>query len=120
MRKKVLLVDDSETMRTLGRDALSPHYDVLLAEDGRSSLEVAQRERPDLILMDLLMPGLNGLEACRLLKRLPETKHIPVVMITTAAAKVHFREALIAGCHDYVEKPVDAIELVARVRALVG
>lgn len=120
MRKKVLIVDDSETIRTLEHAALSRYYDVVAATDGGDAIEIALREHPDLILMDLLMPKMNGLDACRALKGLPETKDIPIIMITTASTQGHMRDAMQAGCLDYVLKPIVAIELTARVRALLG
>lgn len=120
MRKKVLIVDDSETIRMMEHAALHRHVDVISANDGDEAIVAAMRERPDLILMDVLMPRMSGVDACRALKKLPETREIPIIMITTDSTQEHLQAALEAGCLDYVLKPIVAIELTARVRALLG
>jgi CheY-like chemotaxis protein len=117
---KVLLVEDNEE----SRDALSRHlrrkgYEILLAVDGREGVELARAEAPDLILMDMSLPGLDGWEATRQLKAAPQTRSIPVIALTAHAMAGDREKALEAGCDDYDTKPVDFARLLAKIEALL-
>ena len=118
---KVLLVEDNEA----SRDGLSRHlrrrgYDVLLAVDGRQAVDVARAQAPDLILMDMSLPVVDGWEATRQLKAAPETRAIPVVALTAHAMAGDRERALEVGCDDYDTKPVEFARLLAKIESLFG
>ena len=118
---KVLLVEDNEE----SRDGLSRHlrrkgYEVLLAVDGRQGVDVARAGAPDLILMDMSLPVLDGWEATRQLKADSETRGIPVIALTAHAMAGDRERALEAGCDDYDTKPIEFPRLVGKIDALLG
>jgi CheY-like chemotaxis protein len=117
---KLLLIEDNEQ----NRDALSRRlqrrgYDVIMAVDGRQGVAMAQAERPDLILMDLNLPDVDGWEATRILKEAPETRTIPIMAMTAHAITGDQERALQAGCDDYHAKPVDFQRLLTQIEALL-
>jgi twitching motility two-component system response regulator PilH len=115
---KILIVDDSPTERFFLTDVLRKQgYDVITAESGEQGVAVAKQEKPDLILMDVVMPGLNGFQATRQLSRNPETEAIPVIMCTTKGQETDRVWGMRQGAVDYLVKPVVAEELIAKVRA---
>lgn len=104
----ILLVEDDGVSRHLVETVLEPHgYDLLFARNGQEAIEMACRRRPDLVLMDLKLPGISGYEAVRILKSRPDTAAIPVVALTAHAAGSERRRAEEAGCEGYVIKPID-------------
>ena len=108
MTYKILVVDDHKLNLELARQVLTYHgYEVLEAENGQDGVRLAKEARPDLILMDIQMPVLDGLEAARLLKEDPETRHIPVLALTSYAMKGDREKAMAAGMDDYITKPID-------------
>ena len=118
---RLLLVEDNEE----GREGLSRYlrrrgFEVLLAMDGRQALEAAQSHRPDLILMDMSLPILDGWEATRRLKAGEATRPIPVIALTAHAMAGDREKALEAGCDDYEIKPVELPRLLAKIEALLG
>ncbi len=120
-RKKILLVDDSETSLLMSRMILSKaNYEIVVAKDGREGLEKATAERPDLILLDVVMPNMGGFEACRELRARSETQGIPVIMVTTRGQEGDVETGFRSGCTDYVTKPVSGLELLTKVRSLLG
>lgn len=119
--RKILLVEDNE----LNRDMLSRRlarrgYEVAVAVDGAQGIEMARSLTPDVILMDIGLPGIDGLEATRRLKAEPGTSAIPIVALTANAMAGDQEEALAAGCDDYDTKPVDITRLVGKIQALLG
>jgi two-component system, cell cycle response regulator DivK len=120
MRKKILVVDDAEFNRELIVQLLGDDYDVLQAVDGQDGLNKAEQEKPDLILMDLGMPVMDGWEATRILKANSELKHIPVIAVTSHAMVGDETQARQAGCDDYVPKPIDEEELIKKVKRFIG
>ncbi len=113
---RVLVVDDEPTVRKLVCRMLSRSYDVIQAGNGAEAVEVARKQAPDLILMDMMMPGLDGLSACGALKKDDETKGIPVVMLTAVTHELNQKLALeIIGASAYVTKPFDREVLVSTV-----
>jgi CheY-like chemotaxis protein len=119
--RTVLLVEDNE----MNRDMLSRRLErngfaVLLAMDGLSGVEMAQTHGPDLILMDMSLPVLDGWEATRRLKATESTRHIPVIALTAHAMSGDRVKALEAGCDDYDIKPIDLPGLLAKIEALLG
>ena len=117
---KVLVADDSDAERASARQALSEAgYEVVEALDGQHALEVFARERPDLVLLDVVMPRLTGLETCRILKAKTQSTYLPVIMVSTRNSVNARVEGLRSGADDYLGKPYDADELRARVEALL-
>ena len=117
---KVLVVDDYEpTLRGLGQLLERADYTVFSATNGHEALDIVRRERPDLVLLDVLMPGLSGVDVCTHLKRDPETCLTPVVLISGAQDRNTVIAGLDAGADDYLTKPIDPEELYTRVRSLM-
>lgn len=120
-KKKILLVDDSRTALFMMTTILKKEpYELLTASDGDEALSVAAAERPDLILMDVIMPRMSGFEACRELKQREATRAIPVILVTTRGEGENVETGFASGCSDYVTKPVNAQELLAKVREHVA
>ena len=120
MSARILVVDDLAPNRNLLEVKLSAeYYDVLTAASGEEALEVARKERLDLVLMDAMMPGMDGFEACRRFKSDPALYHIPVVMVTALEEIADRVRGLEAGADDFITKPIDDFNLVARVRSLL-
>jgi CheY-like chemotaxis protein len=122
VRKKILLVDDSSTARLLARMVLqdSTSYDVVTARDGLEGLEKAKAEKPDLILLDVMMPKMDGIETCKRLRDEPSTARIPIIMVTTRGEEGIAEASYAYGCNEFVTKPVDPAELLAKVRNCLG
>ena len=120
-RKKILLVDDSSTILMMEKMILkkSP-YQILTASNGEEGVARALAEKPDLILMDVVMPKMTGFEAVRRLRQEEATRNTPVIMVTTRAEPVNVEKGYECGCNDYVTKPIDATELLAKLRKQLG
>ncbi len=110
-RKKILLVEDGEFNRELFIQLLEDDYELVVAEDGVQGVKRAEEERPDLILMDLGLPILDGWEATRRIKAQRALKDIPIIAVTSHAMVGEEAKALDAGCDDYLPKPIDEDEL---------
>jgi diguanylate cyclase (GGDEF)-like protein len=113
--ERLLLVDDDSDALALARVNLTG-YDIETAEDGEAALEAALARRPDLILLDVMMPRVDGIEVCRRLRSNPRTATVPVIMVTARSQALDKLVGLTAGADDYIIKPYDPVELVARVR----
>jgi EAL domain-containing protein (putative c-di-GMP-specific phosphodiesterase class I)/CheY-like chemotaxis protein len=117
---KILLVDDSKTSLFIEQMILQQaQYQLVTAGDGQEAVEKAESERPDLILMDVMMPRMGGLEALQAIRHTPSTLHIPVILVTTRGEAFNVERGYESGCSDYVTKPVNAVELLAKVRKLL-
>jgi len=120
-KKKILVVDDSRTALFMVTTILrKERYELVTACDGEQALEMAATEHPDLILMDVIMPRKTGFEACRELKRREDTKAIPVILVTTRGEGENVEAGFQSGCNDYVTKPINALELITKVRDHMG
>ena len=120
MSARVLVVDDlAPNVNLLQVKLQAEYYDVLTARSGYEALEVAQTERLDLILMDAMMPGMDGFEDCKRIKNNPDTWHVPVIMVTALEETKDRIRGLEAGADDFVTKPIDDFNLMARVRSLL-
>jgi two-component system cell cycle response regulator DivK len=118
---KILLVEDNEMNRDmLSRRLIKKGYEVVMALDGEQALEMADAEAPDLILMDISLPGLDGWEATRRLKARPETQAIPIIALTAHAMAGDKEKCLEAGCNDYDTKPVEFPRLLGKIQDLLG
>lgn len=121
MSGKILVVDDDAANRTLMGDFLSVHgYEVIMADDGQTALEQFEQSQPDLVLLDVLMPRVNGLEVCSRLKADPNSRLTPVVLVTGLSATEDRVRGLEVGANDFLTKPLDSSELLARIRSLVS
>jgi len=117
---KVLIIDDSKLITLFGKDVLSGvGHEVITAEDGESGIEKAKKEKPDVILLDVIMPGIDGYEVCQRLKADPDTKDIAIIMFTSRDEPTDKIKGLELGAQDYVTKPFDPGELIARVNTHV-
>ncbi len=120
-RKTILLVDDSSTILMMEKFILrNDPYDVVTASDGEEAVRKAIAIKPDLILLDVVMPRMGGFEACKLIRENDATKNIPIVMVTTRGEAGNVENGWASGCTDYVTKPINATELLAKVRSLTG
>jgi len=113
--KKILVVEDVDFNRDLIVQLLEDKYQVIEAVNGKEGIEIAQRERPDLILMDLSLPIMDGWEATRRLKADADLRLIPVIALTAHAMKGDEEKALSAGCEDYLAKPINEDELMGKI-----
>ena len=119
MTARVLVVDDLEpNVKLLEAKLRAEYFDVLGAYSGKQAVERAISDQPDIILLDVMMPGMDGFEACRQIKATPETMHIPVVMVTALDQQADRVAGLEAGADDFLSKPVEDLALFARVRSL--
>ena len=117
--KKILVVDDSATERhVLGEILGKQGFEVFYAEDGEKGVEQARQNKPDLIIMDVVMPGMNGFQATRAISRDPETKHIPIIICTTKNQETDKVWGLRQGAKDYVVKPIEPAGLLNKIAAL--
>lgn len=120
-RKKILLVDDSNTILMMERMILNKGpYVTVTASNGEEAIQKSQAEKPDLILMDVVMPKMNGFEACRRIRREAATSQIPIIMVTTRGEEQNVEIGYKAGCTDYVTKPIDSTELLTKLRSYLG
>jgi CheY-like chemotaxis protein len=120
MANKVLIVDDTETMRLAEQMMLAGEgYEIDIADDGIDAINKIAASRPDLVLLDIMMPRMDGIECCRRIKTDDRLKDIKVVMVTTKSEYERVKEAFAAGCDDYVTKPIDKNELISKLRDLM-
>jgi CheY-like chemotaxis protein len=120
--KKILLVDDSKTALMMERAILEKRtsYQCVTASDGLDAVSKATDERPDLVLMDVVMPRMNGFEACKKMRELPATREIPIVLVTTRGEEAYMEAGFTSGCNDYLTKPVNGDELIKLLQSYLG
>ena len=119
MSARILVVDDIEAnVRMLEAKLSAEYYEVLTAYDGPTALAMAAAEQPDIVLLDVMMPGMDGFQVCRRLKDDPETRHVPVVLVTALDGRADRIAGLEAGADEFLTKPIDDVMLFARVRSL--
>lgn len=117
MKRRILIVDDSTTYRLWLEMMLQGRYQVFTAADGHSGVQCALRVRPHLILLDVVMPNMDGLTACRALRWDPSTRRTPIILVTTKGEEWDLEAGFTAGCTDYITKPVDQLEFLAKVES---
>lgn len=115
MKKKVLVVDDEGSVRNLIRRVLGKKYVVLEAKDGQEAVSMALNEKPDLILLDIMMPGMDGYTACYNIKKEPMTRAIPVVMLTALALELNVKLGKDLGADGYITKPFNSQDLLGGI-----
>lgn len=117
MSKRILVIEDQEDNRQIVRDLMTASgYELLEATTGEEGIEAAARERPDLILMDIQLPGIDGYEVTRRIKANPQLKQIPIIAVTSYALSGDDKKAFAAGCDGYVTKPYSPRLLLAKIR----
>ena len=117
MAKKILIVDDDPIiLRLLASRLKNSGYDVVSAIDGESGLKKAIAKKPDLVLLDIIMPGLNGFEVCKRLKENDKTKDIPVIMLTALAGEKDLSKSLEEGADCFITKPFSAVDLLHEIK----
>ena len=120
-KKKILLVDDSQTVLLMHQLLLADRgYELITARDGQAAVETALAERPDIIFMDVLMPRVDGFAACQELRAHENTRHIPVIMVTTRGEPHNVQRGYESGCSDYITKPFNANELLDKLERYLG
>ena len=121
MKKKVLIVEDNELNMKLFDDLLGAHgYDTVKTREGTKVLDIARAEKPDLIIMDIQLPEVSGIEVTQRLKKDPELKMIPVVAVTAFAMKGDEEKIRQGGCEDYISKPISITEFMKVVQKYLG
>jgi len=119
--RTILLVDDSSTILMMEKFILrNDPWRLITASNGEEAVQKAVTMQPDLILLDVIMPRMGGFEACRLIRENEASKHIPIIMVTTRGEAANVETGWLSGCTDYVTKPINATELLAKVRNLLG
>jgi two-component system alkaline phosphatase synthesis response regulator PhoP len=119
--RKILLVDDSETVLLIEQQFLKREpYQLVTAKNGMEGVEKALKTGPDLILMDVVMPEMDGFEAVKRLRLEAATQAIPIIMVTTRAEAESMEAGYLSGCNDYIVKPIDQRELLSKVKSLLG
>jgi CheY-like chemotaxis protein len=121
-RKKLLLVDDSNTALLMEQMILRnrTNFHLLIAHDGMEAVEKTLTEMPDLIVMDVVMPRMTGIEACRQIRGHKATQHIPIILVTTRGEPENVEIGYASGCNDYVTKPIAGSELLSKIEDLIG
>ena len=118
--QKILVVEDEpDISKLVSYNLAQERFKVLTAEDGEQALKVIQREKPNLVVLDLMLPGLSGMEVCKILRERPETAKLPILMLTAKAGEADRIVGLEMGADDYLAKPFSPREMVARVRAIL-
>jgi two-component system, OmpR family, alkaline phosphatase synthesis response regulator PhoP len=118
--QKILVVEDEpDISKLVSYNLAQERFKVLTAEDGEQALKVIQKEKPNLVVLDLMLPGLSGMEVCKILRDRPETAKLPILMLTAKASETDRVVGLEMGADDYLAKPFSPREMVARVRAIL-
>jgi len=120
-QKRILLIEDNEFNRKIVRDLLARQpYDLLEANDGEAGVAAARRDRPDVIVMDIQLPKLSGLDATRAIRADPDTAKIPIIVVTSFALSGYDKKAMDAGASAYLAKPYSPRQLLDTIRKMAG
>ena len=119
-KKKVFIVDDEPNVRRLSYKILSKKFDVIEAEDGKQAIEIANTQKPDVILMDMMMPKMDGLTACHAIKKDPATKSIPIIMVTAIGFELNIKLSQQMGATGYVTKPFSPQDLLDKIAQVLA
>lgn len=120
--KKIVLVDDSKTALMMERSILENRtpYRCVTAMDGVEALAKAREEKPDLVLMDVVMPQMNGFETCKKMREMADTREVPIILVTTRREEAYTEAGFASGCNDYITKPINSLELVELLQSYLG
>ena len=119
MKKKILIAEDDLALNRVLQLLLRGRYDTIPAMNGKEVVEIATTQKPDLILMDIILPVLNGYQATRMIHRNPKTRSIPVIAVTALSSSEEREECFQSGCNDYLSKPYTFDQLSPRIRMLL-
>lgn len=120
MKEKILIVDDDpQLVQLIGYTLYAEGFQTIVAHSGEEALQLVERERPDLVILDVMMPGMSGIEVCDVLREDPETTNLPIIILSARTQVPHRIEGLKAGADEYLTKPISLKEMVARVEALL-
>lgn len=121
MPRILICDDDKDLVRLITERFSSEGYEVFSSQNGNDTLRMVEEHKPDLVIHDALVPGMHGFEVCKALKSQPQTRHIPVIMMTAVYTKSRYRQEVIAkyGAQDYLLKPIDISDLVQRVKKFI-
>ena len=122
MNPKILLVDDSSTTLLMERMLFDRYtkYSLVTARDGQEAIEKALAEEPDLILMDVVMPKMDGFDACREMRKLEKLRRVPIILVTSRGEPTNVEIGFASGCNDYLTKPINGRELLEMVNAYLA
>ena len=120
IKKKALVVDDEPNVRRLIHTILSKNFEVIEGEDGKQAIEIASAQKPDVILMDMMMPKMDGLTACHIIKKDPATKSIPVIMVTAIGFELNIKLSQQMGASGYVTKPFSSQVLLDKIAEVLA
>ena len=120
MKKKILIVEDNPAVNKALQLLLEPRYETILAMDGKQAVDIATTQKPDLILMDIIMPEMNGYHATRLIRQNPKTSSIPILAVTALEGRIYEEKGFQSGCDDYIAKPFLAEDLVPCIEKLLN
>ena len=118
-KRKILVVDDSKVASMTANMILRSRYECITAENGEIAVEMAMTKKPDLILMDVVMPTMDGFAACRMIRAQAETNEIPIIIVTTRGEGINIETGYESGCNDYVTKPINGPELLTKIENLI-
>lgn len=121
MAKILVCDDDNDLVRLINERFTSEGYDVVSTKNGNETLKMVEEQKPDLVILDALVPGMHGFEVCKALKSKPATRNIPVILMTAVYTKSRYRQEAISqlGAQDYLLKPIDISDLVSRVKKFI-
>ena len=119
MKKKILIVEDNPDLNKMLQLLLQNSYYTISAMNGKQGVDMAATQLPDLILMDIMMPEIDGLQATRLIRQNPKTRSIPIIVVTAMVGRIYEEECFQSGCDDYIVKPFTAEQLVTRIEKLL-
>jgi CheY-like chemotaxis protein len=120
--RKILLVDDSKTALLMERSMVERHssYQCVTASNGLEAIEKAQSECPDIVVMDVVMPHMNGFEACKKMREQEKTRAIPIILVTTRGEENYIEAGFQSGCNDYITKPINGQEFLKLLQSYLG
>jgi len=119
MKKKILIVEDNPDLNKILQPLLKNPYDTILAMNGKQAVDIATAQLPDLIVMDIMMPEMDGLQATRLIRENPKTRSIPILALTAGVSRINEEECFQSGCDDYIAKPFLAEDLFPCIEKLL-
>ena len=120
MKKKILIVEDNADLLKVLQLLLKDSYESIPAMKGRQAVDIAAAERPDLILLDIVLPDMNGLEIARLIRQHPETQSMPILAMTAKVSRIDEEDCILSGCDDFIPKPFTYEQLLPRIEKLLN
>ncbi len=120
MKKKILIVEDNADLLKVLQLLLKDSYESIPAMKGRQAVDIAAAERPDLILLDIVLPDMNGLEIARLMRQHPETQSMPILAMTAKVSRIDEEDCILSGCDDFIAKPFTFEQLRPRIEKLLN